>query len=678
MKQTRSWISIPLIIIFAIAVGHLFSTASVPTSHNLDWNVSDVRMLDSLDAIEPSLDLIAAYSRSHEDLFQLRLDYLDIGPDESQTILVAIDNKPGGNIFVPLSGSLSISSDIAWDLLISVDGNNRITVLNAGFSAVAGAQARLECEPSMDMITINLRRDLIMGDSSFVNIQVFSLFPDATMGVADYTSVFSSDQVAAEHANVTLCFWNTFQSNTPAQALRSWDGAHAGPRSSRHGLRYLVEAAKLTQTPIVLWGLSTPSHHATLDYLGVLDTINEMESEKLLALPSSLSDVSVFCGNNAIELFGGNGYAQFETLSNNAPKFSLDLRRSLLGAAFLPETTMALGGDLSVSEWGVPGVALIAFEYINNHPWVRVASQGGANNNYDTPQMITYADNAILYELRTSPPNPLTDTAWGMMLDQLAAREPGEGTLPPNSVSYGLIGHMLAGAQWAESPYEKTDCTVDLDWDGEYECVLSNRQYFISIELIGGMSTFAFFLDASSGVHQIIGPTFQFTTIANLDDSSPIPGALYDIETMEVRYQVDALYPGTIVLISQDGMAIRKSFSLTPDGIRLMANNVQSSISIPLTLDPWQRFEAGWGQGYYAELSPSKIWTWSIRSGISVALNSPNPNTLRYFNVSQGTISRPEDPNRDYTAGHYLPFPMAVLDVQPSGGKASVDISIIP
>jgi len=677
MRQNYSWLSIPFILLFALAVAHFISTASAPTSYDLSWNVSDLRVLDSLDEIAPSLDLIATYSRIYESLFQLRLDYLDVGVNETQAILVAIDNKPGGNILIPLPGGADIPSDLAWDLLISVDGDNRVMVLDESYSVVVGAQARLEREPSMDTVTVNLRREIVMGGSRHINIQVFSLFPDVNLGVADYTSVFSSDQVAAEHANVTLCFWNTFQSDTPAQALRSWDGAHAGPRSSRHGLRHLVEAARLTQTPIVLWDLHTPSRLAALEYLGVLDTISDMEGEQILVLSSGLLDSCERCDGSLYSQVDDIGYAQFATSSDNTLELSLNLRRSLLNTAFLPDATITLGGDLSVSEWGIPGVALSAFEYINNHPWMRTVSRCGTNNTNNDPEMMTGTNNAILQKLRESPPNPLTDAAWEMY-DQLVAGETRDGAPFPASVSDGLIGHLLAGAQWAESPFEKTDCTVDLDWDGEYECILSNRQYFISIELTGGVSTFAFFQDASSGIHQIIGPTYQFTTNSNSDDLSQISGALYNAETREVRYQVDAIYPGTIVLTSSGSVAMRKFFSLAPDGVRLVVNNAQSNLSIPLTLDPWQRFEADWGQSYFAELAPSQIWTWGIHSSISAVLNTSNPNALRYFYVSQNAIGRPEDPNYNYTAGHYLPFPMAVLDIQPIGGNVSVNIYVTP
>jgi hypothetical protein len=47
------------------------------------------------------------------------------------------------------------------------------------------------------------------------------------------------------------------------------------------------------------------------------------------------------------------------------------------------------------------------------------------------------------------------------------------------------------------------------------------------------------------------------------------------------------------------------------------------------------------------------------------------------FNDSHEVMSLPEDPNYDYPRGHYLPFPMAMVEIQTSQ-DFSVDIIVNP
>lgn len=44
----------------------------------LDWKYGDLRLLDPIDAIEPDQDLIALYSRINDQMFQIRIDFLDL------------------------------------------------------------------------------------------------------------------------------------------------------------------------------------------------------------------------------------------------------------------------------------------------------------------------------------------------------------------------------------------------------------------------------------------------------------------------------------------------------------------------------------------------------------------------------------------------------------------------
>jgi hypothetical protein len=47
------------------------------------------------------------------------------------------------------------------------------------------------------------------------------------------------------------------------------------------------------------------------------------------------------------------------------------------------------------------------------------------------------------------------------------------------------------------------------------------------------------------------------------------------------------------------------------------------------------------------------------------------------FNATREALSNPEDPNFDYSRGHYLPYPMALAEITASG-EYSVDVIINP
>jgi hypothetical protein len=66
-----------------------------------------------------------------------------------------------------------------------------------------------------------------------------------------------------------------------------------------------------------------------------------------------------------------------------------------------------------------------------------------------------------------------------------------------------------------------------------------------------------------------------------------------------------------------------------------------------------------------------------ILEGKMIKLHSTNPITTYTFNATRKALFAQEDPNFDYTPGHYLPFPMAVVEVT-SHETTSVDIFLNP
>ena len=82
-------------------------------------------------------------------------------------------------------------------------------------------------------------------------------------------------------------FLRHLRSPFPAEALRSWDGAHTGPHGERHGLKHLLDAVEEYQIPTVLLDLKEPENLSALDAMGILPQIDALANNSLLILPES-------------------------------------------------------------------------------------------------------------------------------------------------------------------------------------------------------------------------------------------------------------------------------------------------------------------------------------------------------------------------------------------------------
>jgi hypothetical protein len=60
-------------------------------------------------------------------------------------------------------------------------------------------------------------------------------------------------------------------------------------------------------------------------------------------------------------------------------------------------------------------------------------------------------------------------------------------------------------------------------------------------------------------------------------------------------------------------------------------------------------------------------YAWILEPNLRLLVRSNLPITAKSFNDSQLMFRRAEDPNYPYPPGHYLPFPLSLVEVQGSG-----------
>jgi hypothetical protein len=406
------------------------------------------------------------------------------------------------------------------------------------------------------------------------------------------------------------------------------------------------------------------------------------------------------------------GFGISDTPSQQATEagLSLERRQALIDTALASQPSsgenapiLVLGGDLPASSWGNPELARLAFHYISAHPWIRVLtaqdllSTGPTAPASPNPQPATATNRMdeeaerhqeLLDDLRNAPPNPLGLAAWQTYLAAYTPAYPSPTKLPTLRSSYlGQVGVLLEAARWAEKPASIATCEADPDLDGHAECILASEEIYVVIELdLGGYLASAFSISPDGQAHQLIGPSSQI--ISGLSESSTWDlshGALTDPGVIPGAF-LNPLVPGqsspaaqaeintdrlklTAAEAAGGNTPLRKTFRLAPGEIQVQYSGLPAGVfyatQIPLLIDPWQRFSPGWYGGY----SPGDAEgiSWQLTPGLTIDIKTYADSSLSAFSDSRRYLGAPEDPNRDYPTGHYLPFPLALVDLMATG-----------
>jgi len=679
----------------------------VPVSSHRDWAYADLRLLDPLDDTPtPSTDILAVYTRTIGSDLEIRVDLLDLPLTPDYNLQLLLDTLPGGD---------------PWDLRIDIPADGRPSVTPTNSNLIP----RVSRDPWLDTVTVRFNR---LSIPQPFTLQVESFTPGDPTPV-DVTAPVRSDALPpTQRAPLALVFWDVFPAATPAQALRRWDGAHTGPLGERHGLKHILDNAGQYGVPVALLDVKTPASLAALDTMGATQQIQNLASRSLLILPDVAygepANISLDFSRRAAAGFGlpasqfvysasanlQPGYpAQFLPLDSSSHLAtsggkrliplpaadaiqatqdgpSLDVRRALAAAALSgdPSDLVVLGGELPNSTWGNEDMAGPTFAWIAAHPWIQPLTGEDLMTfpieaHTVNPPAAAPAASPLPAALRLAPDNALTNSAWQSYF-MLTAPSSDEKLTALRNDYFGQVTELLRAASWAEHPSAQADCAADLDNDGQPECILSNLIFYAILDPAGARLTNLFYLDGT-GPHQLVGPSSQFTVglsdpsewhpeLGEAADPDVIPGAFSDDTATWTVYQ-PAITPDSITFTSPDGSRI-KTYRLLEDGIE-MTYQVPGPVStrILLAVDP-QRFFSGPAE-YAGSLAPG-AWTWGLVNGLQVEVRSGAVLSTQSYTDSFPYLSQPEDPDRAYPGGHYLPFPLSVVDLQ---GSRDFSVQII-
>ena len=351
---------------------------------------------------------------------------------------------------------------------------------------------------------------------------------------------------------------------------------------------------------------------------------------------------------------------------------------------------LILGGSLLDSAFGDPQSAAATLGYIANHPWVKTLKSDDLISlpSNTSPQIMPgttatatidpFIPSAILLNLPDADQyshNPLHQSAWDSAISLYAPLPPEPASLPVLRSNYsGQPGIALEAARWADNPQPRQDCISDPDLDRISECILATDRYFTILDPVGAR-LLAFYFISNNGIHQITGSTSQF--IVGLADPSSwqieagegadpagIHGASTDQPAPWSLYTVSS--SGDYFEFTSPDQLITKRFSLSPSGLRIDYQNPGPlSVQIPVVTDPWTRFSPGWSSLYRGQSITNGYFV-QFDDQIEVEILSDAPATAHSYSDSESKITVPEDPNYDYPQGHYVPFPMTIIDINSS------------
>jgi len=737
LPDNRSLAKLVIIIVFPIFLfGCSTNSAGLRSDGLLNWKYADLRALDPSDTQEPDQDLIAIYTRFVGQSFQIRIDFLSMDDYFGSDISIALDTNFGGISLIETRDSHHILSDIDWDFLIGISGTIAFSILNSHNLPVDGIETFIMIDQAQDRMIISLPRTFLPVYLGHTNIQVFTTSRE-TGQIIDQIAPVGIDTPPPPRAQVLFEFWNTFSAASPAETLRSWAGAHSGPMSSRHGLQYLIEAMDQTEATLFILDPLTPQDLSALDYIEQMPRMKSLIERGLLIFP--VLDNDQRSGNEIVnnwlvdeenyknslllkrmidkdsKLFynGGNDYAQPTKEENDCDFIDLSMhdflfnqipiscKKLLISSATSPPVKpLTIGGDFRASFLGNPSISRYFFEYIYEHPWIQILTAkdlGNLGQSYLLPKSIIASISSqpylhtqqstnqlkIAQAIELLPRNNITDLASEVF--NLITQPENPAIYSLSAAYLGQVGEIIAAAEWADKPYVIETCETDLDYDGVNECLLANEKIFMVVEPQGGYVPFMFSRD-DEGIHQIIGPTWEFMLgisdpsewnpdLGVRADNRQILGAFQDSFTSWNAYQTD-VKPGAINLLNAEGTMI-KAIHLFENhtSITIQKSEVEQFYTyIPLAVDPWVRFSPGWGD-LYTQIATLFSYTWGLRGGETVTIGANIPLTVNTFSDSKDQMLSAEDPNYDYAAGHYLPYPMSLVTINLSV-ITSIDIHL--
>ncbi len=533
MKTQKQLLSILIICCLIPFYAACYSIALADEKEtDIDWKRSHLIFLDQPEECDPTSDIIAVYFQENFGKLLIRVDLLS--PDENTIYNLKIDFD------LPVDPVISFENAVQDYFIFSIP-------------------AQKEIEPSL------LRLKISTSTSNGV--------------IIDNTPLLHAQPITPPPAApLLLAFTHELSSQTPAQLLRTWDGAHTGPYGRRHGLKHLLDSVAKYHIPAFLLDINTIENLSALDYINQISFIRKLVQNGVLVLPNQRNvyaqnfDYALTYAQNfnlpsspffvqktpASSQPGQNhtGAALNRVIGSLSKSIILDQtippvdwlvatsakidfpsswKNALLQIASTPDTQdlLVLGGDLQTSVWADATITPVLFSYISSHPWIQPIDGYRLRQFLDSPinpiipGQSSAAHKALIEQLIGAPKNNLTQTAWKTFI---TLQETGADERLDNLRQQYLpqVQRLLSAASWSESPIQASQCNQD-------SCILSSNEMYIHINLTGGGIALAVYKHEgmplqwlASSAQLAVGlsdPSDWITDAGEYSDPAVIPGA---------------------------------------------------------------------------------------------------------------------------------------------------------
>ncbi len=699
------------------------------------WQPQNVRWINPCPPEAPCQ--IAAFSaRALTGAIQLRVDFLvpPFQPLPEGQLILLINDRPGSH--------LPTSADLPADFTSQEWDSAQVLTLSSGRSPVLRSVATSTPSVSPQILYPSGALQWEMptsADPARLRFQLHWLSSSADSEI-EVTNPLSLSAPIPAQAPLLLVFWDTLDARTPAALLRSWDGAHAGPNGTRHGLKHLLAQAASAQVPLTLADLKTPQNLRALDLLGQIPNLAALEQSGLLELadgskttpyaaayalaqsrrltesygllPANTAFAPTFSGDyravfaylpDASRLVMRRGARRLIPLPAHpyaAPtslEVDVPLLRRLVHSANSPDPYdgVVAGGSVAATAWAdADSTDLVYFASL---PWVKILSVQDVLSftpspdtaslcpdllctpralnlrpTSDTGQILleesAYAalQSSLASQLQSLPTNALKDAAWQAF--QQAAQPTASFARQRLQANYlPKLHDLLYAAQWADSPASQQDCAQDLNLDGQSECVFSNSRWLLIFDLRGARLLAAVYADGSR-IQPVVALPSQFV-VGNSDpldwdvssgalaDPREIPGAFFHPnEPLEVF--TPSFSSETLTLSAPSGRQL--TVTLSDKEVKFILRRSDAGATrLPLLLDP-----TACAQTSFPFQPQDAAISWNASSTQAFTLTRSTAQwSLSTSCDSAVYLSQPEDPSRENPPGHYLPFPLAALDI---------------
>ncbi len=198
-----------------------------------------------------------------------------------------------------------------------------------------------------------------------------------------------------------------------------------------------------------------------------------------------------------------------------------------------------------------------------------------------------------------------------------------------------------------------------------------------------GTILFAFFRSETE-LHQVIGPAIQlahgYTNSLNWALSQGIyaENIPYFFASKDEQSFSGFMLRENGLVFSASEKNFHKSISIDGNHLTIAYQNPVQNQYVPLLLDPWQRFSPNWYKQYEGLINRELI-CWILKERVSVCTNQNGHINLHSFKDTEERFSSTEDPNLGNPLGHFLPFPMALIEISNTPSQSlHLELSISP